>query len=310
MLSLAHMFFWSPELRVFLVLGTILVALLGPLVLLVRARRGSEPRCPGCLHQVTSLPTSRCPECGRSLEGGVIASGGWPPSLSRYARFAVVVLSLLIGAAVFWVAGGLTDGMIRVFSLEPRERVVDRSSAYALQQEHSIEIRVRSERFGPDRDLALEPVPSRVSLTLHDGRNWYGVDRESVLSPTWEDDSHLENPGIDDFAPLLEELRARIPVEPETYASGLLHDPARFDQLLYLVQNMDRAGGIEFPQKRITIMTGSSWHHDRSATHDLPWAQALWLPIMLSAVGGGLFAWLRLRRWVDHRVALVPFTAG
>lgn len=75
------------------------------LICVVSKRRATETLCPNCLHSTRGLHEARCPECGCSLQDGVIGQGMTLPRRRGHLAVMLTLVGLYFGA--LGVAAGI-----------------------------------------------------------------------------------------------------------------------------------------------------------------------------------------------------------
>lgn len=186
---------------------------------LARNVRCRDQACPHCAHNVQGLDSPRCPECGDSLEAGVVPVGGMRPARRILLGTVLLVLSPIIWFALTLSVGGNWQEALFDMGLIYMVDRVDREIAVGIDFDDKLKVRVIGEHRRKDPLKEYEFI-----VTITQGNR------------LWKDQELAKWPGIvrvaqdgtmQDFdaTAIVESLRAQIPVGSDSPFAPILHEP-------------------------------------------------------------------------------------
>ena len=127
-----------------LLLGGILLVLVAAVFCFLwftaRKLRVEAAACPRCTHRVQGLVEPQCPECGRSLGGGVLAPGGIPPRPRRWLGFAALGLSLPAAGLAVLLMSFMWSSFLQMVGLIYMHSEFNRSVVVQIDPEHQLKV--------------------------------------------------------------------------------------------------------------------------------------------------------------------------
>lgn len=202
--------------------GGFLLVLLGALFWFLRftARRLriESAACPKCSQLIQGLAEPRCPECGWSLEAGVLAAGGIPPRPRRWLGFTTLALSVPVALLVallmtaLWSSFLMTSGIVQKHTRFNRAVEIDFDSQYGL------EVVASADYMEPifSNKIMTGAVEVALSSGGRDIASWKGTG-PALGAPLYSVDINGED--------VIDSLRSQIPENHESSLARILHHP-------------------------------------------------------------------------------------
>ena len=200
--------------------GFLLVVFLGALFwflrFIARKLQVESAACPKCTHQIQGQVESRCPECGWSLEAGVLAAGGIPPRPRRWLGFSTLALSVPVGILVAVLMAGLWSSFLSMVGVLQKQAQFNRAVEVDFDSQHGLRVVASADYVESFSSNAI--VTGEVEVELSSGgrdiASWRGTG--PVVRP------HGVGINGDD---VVDSLRSQIPDDDESILARILHHP-------------------------------------------------------------------------------------
>jgi len=207
---------------IYLLTGVFLLVLLGALFWFLRftARRLriESAACPKCSQLLQGLAEPRCPECGWSLEAGVLAAGGIPPRPRRWLGFTTLVLSVPVGLLVALLMTALWSSFLMTSGIVQKQMQFNRAVEVDFDSQHGLEVLASADYTEPmfSNKIMTGAVEVVLSSGGRDIASWKGTG-PALGAPLY---------GVDiNGADVVDSLRSQIPESDESSVARILHHP-------------------------------------------------------------------------------------